>query len=470
MVEDPELSERLNHALGGHAQQVYSVAQGRLVKAPGLEEVSTSWERSLNRYGVDPVSSEAPRVLTLSEVQDQAGPLDPLIHSARAELDRLYGLVAEAGYTVLFCNVDGVAVEHRGDEHDASRFRYWGTWLGGVWPESIEGTNGIGTCIIEERPVTVHRGQHFRSRHMDLSCSGAPVFGIDGRLIAVLDVSAIDPKLSEAAHALTGALTVTAARAVEETYFRECFRRDWIVAFICPHDGVSSLLLAVGDGQRIVGANRAARAAFMLDDRRIADGLNLWSIFERDSAPFRRKDGADIAVRLACAGSNETCPALLTPPEPRGGGRYDTAGLALHTRPRMDVVAVLDRLGTAPPRPLRGGLTPAAMRRVHEHVEAHLGESIDLAALAGVAGLSMFHFAREFKQTTGVTPHRYLLQKRVEQARELLASTDLPLAEIAFAVGFADQSHFARRFRQMVGTSPGEFRWSHRSGRTDAAG
>src|SRR5262249_56579903 len=122
--------------------------------------------------------------------------------------DGLYKVVGEAGYTILLCDTAGVAIEHRGEDTEASRFEYWGTWLGGVWAEEIEGTNGIGTCIAEERPVTVHRSQHFRSRHMNLSCSGAPVFGIDGRLLAVLVAAAIDPARSESAHGATLALTV----------------------------------------------------------------------------------------------------------------------------------------------------------------------------------------------------------------------------------------------------------------------
>ena len=102
------------------------------------------------------------------------------------------------------------------------------------------------------------------------------------------------------------------------------------------------------------------------------------------------------------------------------------------------------------------------MRRVREYVEVHLGESIDLSMLAGVAGLSVHHFARQFKQSAGVTPHVYLTQKRVERAQEMLVQTDLPLAEIAFAVGFFDQGHLARHFRQRLGTTPREFRWSER--------
>ena len=163
-----------------------------------------------------PDNSAAPRILTANEVKVLREPLDKLIFSARSEIDRLYALVRPAGYALLFCDMTGSVVEHRGQDTEASQFAYWGTWLGGVWSESVEGTNGIGTCISEERPVTVHRGQHFRSRHKDLSCSGAPVFGIDGRMIAVLDVSAIDPNLSERAHGLTGTLTTSAARAIEE--------------------------------------------------------------------------------------------------------------------------------------------------------------------------------------------------------------------------------------------------------------
>jgi len=102
------------------------------------------------------------------------------------------------------------------------------------------------------------------------------------------------------------------------------------------------------------------------------------------------------------------------------------------------------------------------MRRVREYVEVHLGESIDLSMLAGVAGLSVHHFARQSKQSVGVTPHHYLTQKRVERTQEMLAQTDLSLSEIASATGFSEQRHLARHFRHILGTTPSEFRWSQR--------
>ena len=451
-------SARSLHTVAGHAECAYSVAEGA-TPPPSIGEVSNSWQRSATKHAVDPAdTARPPRILTPCELKHHREPLDELIFIAHEEIDQLYEVVREARYTVLFCDSSGVAVEHRGDNAQASSFAYWGTWLGGVWSEEVEGTNGIGTCIVEERPVTVHTSQHFRSRHIGLSCSGAPVFGADGRLMAVLDVSAIDPELSEGAHALTGALTVKSARAIEERFFREQFRREWIVAVAPPEGGVVGMLLAIDGNQRIVGANRAARAFLLLDDRGLGAGVSLWTVFERDLGLFRRKDRTDICTRLVFAGSNESRPALVTPPDHAKGASSNP--MNLHTRPRLDSIRTLLKVAPAPQA--HGGLSAGAMRRVREYMDVHLGESIDLSMLAGVAGLSVHHFARQFKQSIGVTPHHYLTQKRVQRAQEMLAQTDLSLAEIAYAAGFSDQGHLARHFRHMLGTTPREFRWSQR--------
>ena len=110
----------------------------------------------------------------------------------------------------------------------------------------------------------------------------------------------------------------------------------------------------------------------------------------------------------------------------------------------------------------RGGLPPRALQRVREYVEAHLEKNISLQMLASIAGLSMSHFARAFKQSQGVPPHEYLVRCRVRRVQELLATTDLPLSEIARASGFSDQSHCTRRFREQVGVTPSGYRWSMR--------
>ncbi|MGH7805748.1 MAG: helix-turn-helix transcriptional regulator, partial [Candidatus Binatia bacterium] len=81
-----------------------------------------------------------------------------------------------------------------------------------------------------------------------------------------------------------------------------------------------------------------------------------------------------------------------------------------------------------------------------------------LDELAAEAGASRFHFARAFREATGVPPHRYLTLRRIERAKELLLQTEIPLVDVALASGFASQSHFTLRFRETVGVTPRRFR------------
>ena len=118
--------ERSSASLGTfaeHAQHVCSVAEGA-APLPGVEEVSSSWQRSATRYGVDPVDNKAPRILTSGELKHFREPLDKLVFSAQQEIDQLYNLVREAGYVVLFCDSSGIAVEHRGEDAQARSFEY----------------------------------------------------------------------------------------------------------------------------------------------------------------------------------------------------------------------------------------------------------------------------------------------------------------------------------------------------------
>lgn len=112
--------------------------------------------------------------------------------------------------------------------------------------------------------------------------------------------------------------------------------------------------------------------------------------------------------------------------------------------------------------PARGGLPPRAFRRVREYILAHLTDNISNTLLAGFVGLSASHFSRAFKQSAGVSPHRFVLESRIEQVKQLLAETELPLAQIAVIAGFGDQSHCSRWFRKLVGVTPSRFRWSLR--------
>lgn len=146
---------------------------------------------------------------------------------------------------------------------------------------------------------------------------------------------------------------------------------------------------------------------------------------------FLRKDWSEPADSLALSHAGHMLIAHLI-------GHYSTAGEGGLTA--------------------KGGLTPRLRRRVADYVEANLENSLTISELAAVAELSEFHFARMFKATTGETPHAFVQRRRIEHARELLAATQLPLAEVALSCGFSSQSHFAEAFRKRTGVTPSAYR------------
>lgn len=165
--------------------------------------------------------------------------------------------------------------------------------------------------------------------------------------------------------------------------------------------------------------------------------------------------GADpgLAALAACMRSEveQGCPS----------GRLFADGLSLAL-----LASVRTRYALADPAPMRQArLAPAHMRMLDEYVDANLGGDLGVADLAALVKLSPFHFARLFKASSGVTPYRFVLQRRVAAARRLLAS-DAALAEIAYVVGFASQSHFTTMFRRETGITPGAARAAarHRGG------
>ncbi len=111
----------------------------------------------------------------------------------------------------------------------------------------------------------------------------------------------------------------------------------------------------------------------------------------------------------------------------------------------------------ATPSQPRGGLASWQLRRVTEHIEASIAGPIRVETLAALAGLSSGRFIDAFKASTGVTPHAYIIERRVRLAQRLILETDEPLCQIAFICGFSDQAHLTRLFGRAVGQTP--MRW-----------
>lgn len=105
-----------------------------------------------------------------------------------------------------------------------------------------------------------------------------------------------------------------------------------------------------------------------------------------------------------------------------------------------------------------GGLSGQRLRQVTDFISDNYGRDLSLMELASVAGMSPFHFAREFKKSTGTTPHQYLIRFRIDRAKALLAESKMPLVEVGFRSGFSHQSHFTRLFHRFTGTTPHSYR------------
>jgi len=111
-----------------------------------------------------------------------------------------------------------------------------------------------------------------------------------------------------------------------------------------------------------------------------------------------------------------------------------------------------------PSRIYRGGLTPARLRRVVELVHAEMDGDLSLEELADAAGLSINHFSEMFRESTGQSPHQFVLHRRIDRAKEMLRAAEMRVLDVAVACGFKNQQHFARVFRKVCGASPTEYR------------
>ncbi|HSS38353.1 MAG TPA: AraC family transcriptional regulator, partial [Polyangia bacterium] len=120
---------------------------------------------------------------------------------------------------------------------------------------------------------------------------------------------------------------------------------------------------------------------------------------------------------------------------------------------------VLRGVGRVTPKP-RPGLPPAILRRAKEFLHDRMNRNPGIAELSAAVGMSVDHFSRMFKRSTGLAPHQYLSDIRLERAKRLLAEGHTPIIEIAYEIGYANPSQFSSFFRKRTGVSPSSFRRS----------
>jgi transcriptional regulator of acetoin/glycerol metabolism len=276
--------------------------------------VAASWRRCLTLHHLDPEADTPPQTLTEAELRLAYEAVEPLARAAEAPLDRLFQAVGDAGCCVLLTDRHGVPVARRGSGVDDDTFRRWGLWVGAVWSEAAAGTNGIGACLAENRPLTIHRDQHFHTRNIGLSCTATPVYDHLGQLAGALDVSSRRADLAEGMIPLVAAAGLDAARRIESQVFRQAFPKARILLVEdAALDRPSSPLLAVDADDRVVGATRAARLSLKITEETLRRGLPAADLLGPGEAPgapaLLAAERSAVQRALARAGGNVSAAA-----------------------------------------------------------------------------------------------------------------------------------------------------------------
>ena len=280
-----------------HVEKVQAEIESR---APARSAIAASWARSAFHHGLEPDLRLSQYVLSQAELKREQERLDLLLHVARSIMEQLFITVMKTGCCVVLTNKDGIILHRLIHEVDRIDMNAVGARSGAIWSEKHAGTNGIGTCAIEERPITIHKDQHFREEIIGMSCAGAPIFDVNGNITAVLDVSSARDDTHDGFIQVMSSLVIDAANKIEMEYFRATYSGAKIIVA----EGQSRLgtpLLASDRDDLVIGANRAARRMFGLQHETFAVPLLRHEILAEDVPTNGLLDAERATVRRALA-------------------------------------------------------------------------------------------------------------------------------------------------------------------------
>src|ERR1700678_4745340 len=268
-----------------HASRILHVVQNGLQPAGIEPHVTRSLERCVREYRIEPSAPRQIAVLnplSLKELQQRMGELLPV---ARAEMESLYEQIAGSGFAVILADTQGAVLTTITDPSLQREFRHAGLTLGALWDERHEGTNGIGTCLAEGGPVTVHREEHFRGYNLSLSCSAAPILDPHGVVMGVLDASTVNSSDSRVIQRHTMALVNMSANLIARWNFLNEFGQSWILRFHSRPEFVGLLheaLIAVDGSGKILAVNESALLQLGCSSRKMLIGQSIERFFQFD--------------------------------------------------------------------------------------------------------------------------------------------------------------------------------------------
>jgi transcriptional regulator of acetoin/glycerol metabolism len=263
-----------------HVDRVRSVVQSRggRDRIGAANRITQSWIRCLDEYRLDPGTCAEPEVVSAAELQERQERLADVQAVAKVEMANLYQQLAGSGYAIMLTDREGVLLNYFGDPaftHAASKT---GLMAGAVWSERAQGTNGMGTCLFERHPVTVHQDEHYLSRNIGLSCAAAPIFDHEGELVGVLDASGE----SRLAQQHTLALVSMSVQMIENRVFLHQFRHDYILRFHNRPEFVGTLsegAIALSVTGKVLAATRCALFQLGFNDGNAIVGRDITELF-----------------------------------------------------------------------------------------------------------------------------------------------------------------------------------------------
>jgi len=262
-----------------HASLVESAVQ-RMVPATDIDHrVRHSWARCIETYSLDPQAPKKATVIDRPELQARREQHGLLLSIARIELLSLRERLHHNDFGIMLTDEDGVILHYVGDPGFAATAKRSGLREGAVWSERELGTNGMGTCIVEQRSVVIHQNEHFLAQNTELTCSATPIFDSRGRVVAALDISGSFNR----AQTHTLALVEIAAQNIENRTLLESCKRHYMLRFHRQKEFISTPgegIVAFDDNGMIVGANRSALELLGVPDHRALCGQPLESVFD----------------------------------------------------------------------------------------------------------------------------------------------------------------------------------------------
>ena len=273
-----------------------------------------SWQRSRVLHDLSPNKLNAPERVTEQELNQAQERQGLLLNLSNPKLDQLYLAVGNVGCSVVLADTNGVVIARRGAQEDDKTFDNWGLWTGAIWSEESEGTNGIGTCIIEKKALTIHKDQHFHLKNTGLSCTAAPIFDHNANLMAVIDVSSCRADLTANFSQLISVAVVDTARRIETDHFSQSFPDAQIILASTPQTSYDAstlakgaALIAVDHDDLVIGATRSARDVYGLNDDDLDSPLSLSALQGKAvdlARDYAQSENRIIQQSLAKSGGN----------------------------------------------------------------------------------------------------------------------------------------------------------------------